>query len=516
MNDDQAKVESVSSRYAVTLGAQVLRLLLALAAAAIVPRVLGPVAYGNYSFLLSTSAAVRGFLDNGMQQAFFTFSSQTRASGSLTRLYALVLCCQFAIVLLLIGLAAITGKINWLWHGQQVDQIVLVTAVDWALFLVLLLQQLGDSKGRTIYPQLAAASVSVLTLVGLLILSITGTLGFYAFAWLNLAGALLTCITLTYGLLVRYRVQVWDGALEVRSAVERWWRFTRPLILLQYYFPVVPYLGLYLIQRWYGSAEVGFYALGLQWSAFAMVFTTSGVSIFWREIAQSASRDLGHAAVTYERFSKLFFFLALVLSCGLSAGSAMLVNVLAGARFSAARNVLAILAFYPISQTINQLTVASMKATERTASYARWSLLLSIPELLLTYLLLAPRNAWVPGLHLGAIGMAIKTAVYGLVAAQVYDWVNCRFFKLRYAAALAQKATAVIAVGTVAIVSMGEGGPWLQHLGTGGVGALCVSSCAYIVAVAVMLLLWPGLAGVTRPQLLGAVRVTGWRAEAEG
>jgi O-antigen/teichoic acid export membrane protein len=477
-------------------------MVLSLITAAIVPRTLGPTMFGTYSFLLSTSAAIRGFLDNGTQQAFFTFSSQARSSGSLTRVYALVLCGQFAIVLLLIGLAAVTGRTNWLWRGAQLDQIVLVTAVDWALFLALCLQQLGDSKGRTAYAQLAAAAVSVLTLVVVLILWLARALNFYTFAWLNLAGATLLCIVLVWRLLGRYRAQLWDGALEFHNYARRWWRFTRPLILLQFYFPVVAYLGLYLIQRWYGSAEMGFYALALQWSSFALVFTTSGVAIFWREIAHGALQDMRHTAVTYEKFGQLFFFLALALSCGLSAGSGMLVRVVAGARFSAAANVLAIMAFYPISQTINQLTVASMKATERTASYARWSLLLSIPELLLTYVLLAPVNLPIPGMQLGAIGMAIKTALYGLVTSLVYDWVSCRFFNIRYSAALARKATATIAVGATALILIYEGGSWLRRVGMSDATALCAASCAYAAAVGLLLFLWPDLAGITREQLL--------------
>jgi O-antigen/teichoic acid export membrane protein len=491
-------------------------MLLALITATIVPRTLGPATYGNYSFLLSTSAAIRGFLDNGTQQAFFTFSSQARSSGALTKLYALVLCGQFLVVLVLIALAGATDKTDWLWHGQQLDQIVLVTAVDWALFMAVSLQQLGDSKGRTVYPQLAAAAVSLMSLVGLVILRFSGRLDFYTFAWLNLAGAVLTCSILAYGLVARYRTQLWDGTLEFRGYIQRWWRFTRPLILLQYYFPVVAYLGLYLIQRWYGSAEMGFYALALQWSAFAMVFTTSGLSIFWREIAHSAARDLRVAAATYEKLSRLFFFLAVALSCGLSVGSAMLVQVVAGARFAAAANVLAIMAFYPISQTINQLTVASMKATERTASYARWSFLLSIPELLLTYLLLAPVTAPVPGLHLGAVGMAIKTALYGLVVAQIYDWLNCRFFKIRYAAELTRKLVAALTIGATAVVLVGGGVRWLPRLGMSDVTALCVSSCLYAAAVMLLVLLWPGVAGISREQLTQSLRPFGWRTHNPG
>ncbi len=509
MNSTQLTPESVSSRYTVTLAAQVFRLLVSLVTAAIVPRTLGPAIYGNYTFLLSTSAAMRGLLDNGAQQAFFTFSSQEHTSGPLTKLYALVLSGQFAIVLALIAVAALTHRIDWLWQGQRLDQIALVTVLDWTLFLALSLQQLGDTKALTAFPQLTGAAVSLVTLVGLLVLRFSGTLDFYTFVWLNLAGALLMCSTLIYRFLVRSRAQFWVGVVEPGRYAQRWWGFARPLILPQYYLPLVAYLGLYFIQNWYGSAEQGYYALALQWSAFAMVFTTSGVSIFWREVAHHAAQDMRHTARVYERFNTLFFFLALVLSCGLSVGSGLVVQVVAGERFRSAGVVLAIMAFYPISQTINQLTAASMKATERTASYARWSVLLSIPDLLLTYLLLAPTTAPVPGLHLGAIGMAIRTAFYGLVTAEIYDWLNCRFFKIGYVKVLIRKLAVAAAVGVLAILLLGSFSVWLQQMGMGPVAALTLTSGAYAAAVVILVLLWPGAAGISREQLVRRVRLLG-------
>jgi O-antigen/teichoic acid export membrane protein len=507
LNQKHTPAESVSSRYIVTLGAQVFRLLLSLATAAIVPRALGPTIYGNYTFLLSTSAAMRGVLDTGTQQAFFTFSAQERASGPLTRLYALVLGAQIAIVAAIIGVAAATGRTEWLWHAQHLDQIVLVTALDWLLFLAISFQQLGDSKGLTAYLQLSGAAIAALALVGLVALRVCGALDFYTFVYLNLACAGLTCGVQGYRLLVKNRALLWSGAVNVAAYAQRWWRFTRPLIFLQFYLQVVAYLGLYLIQTWYGSEEQGYYALALQWSAFAMVFTNSGVWIFWREIAHhSGGNDLRHAARAYEQFSALFLYLALALACWLSTSSAVLVQLVAGVRFHAAGNVLAVMSLYPVSQTMSQLATASLKATEHTASYARWTVLLSIPELLLTYLLLAPTSAPVPGLHLGAIGMAIKTALYGLVVAQVYDWLNCRFLGIQYARALGRRALALLAVGAAAAILIGAGDPWLRRAGMEQIEALIVCSVGYAAVIALMIWLWPGLAGLSRAQIVRGIR----------
>ena len=101
---------------------------------------------------------VRGFLEPSVQQAFFTFSSQEKRSGTLTRLYAWWLLGQLGLTLVLIGIAVEARLVGQLWPGQRLDQIVWVTLLDWIMFLALSLQQLGDSKGLTIWPQVVRNS----------------------------------------------------------------------------------------------------------------------------------------------------------------------------------------------------------------------------------------------------------------------------------------------------------------------------------------------------------------------
>jgi O-antigen/teichoic acid export membrane protein len=417
-------------------------------------------------------------------------------------LYAAALGAQFAIALLLIALAAATGKTGWLWREQRLDQIVLVTLLDWLVFLALSLQQLGDSKGITAYQQLVGVAVALLSLLGLLALKLTQSLNFYSFVWLSVASATVNCVLLVSRLMVRHRAVFWSGTLAFGAYVARWWRFTRPLLLLQYYMPLVAYLGPYLIQKWYGSEQQGYYALAMQWCGFAMLFTNSGVWIFWREIAHHTSaRDMTVAAGIYRQFNKLFFFLALVLAFWLSASSGLLVDVVAGQRFQAAEPVLQIMAFYPISQTLGQLTMVSLKAMEHTGSYARWSAFLSIPDLALTYFVLAPADAAVPGLHLGAVGLAAKTALYGFLSVQAYDWLNCHYLGIRYLGSLLQRLLVVMVVGITAVVLFGIGAPILHHSGLGELGTLGIASFAYLLAVALLLLAVPDLAGLTRARL---------------
>ena len=167
----------------------------------------------------------------------------------------------------------------------------------------------------------------------------------------------------------------------------------------------------------------------------------------------------------------------------------------------AASSVLAIMAFYPVAQTTGQLTTSALKATERTMSYARWSMILSIPDLLLTYILLAPRTALLPGAQLGAVGLAIKTAIYGLVSVEVYEWLNCRFLRLSYSAGLARKLAAMLSVGALAFLVVNRLCSWALRAGAEGTAVLAVSSLLYATAVLSLIWLRPELAGLTREQL---------------
>jgi O-antigen/teichoic acid export membrane protein len=506
--DGHATPDRVGARYLATLTAQGVRLVAAFIVAVIVPRTLGPALYGTYTFLLQTSATLRAFVDVGSQQAFFTFSSQERASGPLTRLYGLALLVQFGLIMTFVAVAVAADRYEWLWHGQRPDQILWVTAVDWALFLVLSLQQLGDSKGLTIYPQMIGAAASLLSLLALVALWVTGTLGLYSFIWLNLASALATAIALAAWLFGRHGALLWQGALDGARYLGRWWAFARPLLLLQIYLPLVAYLGIWLVQRWNGATEQGYYALALQWSSLALVFTNAGVSIFWREIAQqSAGGAAMLAAETYEKFSRMLFLLSLVLACWLSASSSSLVVLVAGDRFAPAATVVAIMAFYPASQTLGQLSAAALKATERTGIYARWSILLSVPDLLLVWFLLAPRSATIPGLNLGAEGMAIRTAMYGLVSVHFFDWVNCRSMGLNFAVALRRRLAGFLAVGGLAFVALYLGEGWLRAAGAPAIVALIAATGVYGLLILVMLWFAPGLAGLSRDQILRTVRL---------
>ena len=496
-------VESVRRRYGATLFTQFIQLAAAIVTGGVAPRALGPAAFGNYNFLLNTAAIIRSFLDSSTSQTFFTFSSQEEKSGALTKLYALLLLGQMTIIFSIIAILVAMEAMDWLWPHQALDQIVWVTLVEWCLFVTASLRQLGDSKGLTVRTQVIVLFTAFINIFGLLGLNAVGALNFYTYVWLNLFTTLLIGIALGYWLLIVNRAITWEGNLREHASVyiKHWWVFASPLILLEYYTAIVAYIGVYLLQRWYGSAEQGYFALAAKWSAFVLVFTTSALSIFWREIAHAmANGEQERAAKTYQRFTTLLFFLALVLCTWLSFNSSLLVNILVGNEYQAAIPVLALMAFYPLQQTYGQINTAALKGAEKTKIIRNLGIWLSIPDLLLSYFLLASPNAHVPGLNLGAMGIALRMVIYGLLSVQVYEWMSHKTFNLNYFSTFFKKLGMTSIIFLCGWLILLEGGEILSSFDFPPIVILAISTILYFVCISLIIFLRPQLVGISRSE----------------
>jgi O-antigen/teichoic acid export membrane protein len=496
--------EPIARRYVATLLSQGVQLAASAVIAAVVPRQLGPAQFGSYSYLLTTAGTLRGFTEPSAQQAFFTFSSQDRRSGALTKLFAAWAVAQLALLIAIVLVASVFGVSRWIWPGQHVAQVLLVTVLDWMLFVSLTLRQLSDSKGLTVRSQALIAATSVSTVAGLLVLAWMGRLTFYTFVSVNLVSAVVTAVTVGHLLFIRHHDLCWAGSLRrhARENVRRWWRYAKPLIALEYYTPLAAFAGAYLIQTWYGSTEQGYLGLATRWSSLVLLFTGAALNIVWREVAAAvAKNDRDEASRIYLRFNHVLIFLAATLCVWLSICSRTLVTSVAGEAFRPAVPTMMIMAFYPLAQTCAQLSTAALKAVERTADYRNWSLLISIPDLLLTYFLVAPRDASVPGLGLGAVGIALKMSVYSLLSVQIYEWVVFRFFGLEFGAAMRARVLMLATIVACAAVTVILTSGIERYAAQGPLGAMLISSPVYFLVIGAIATHWPELVGLERRDL---------------
>jgi O-antigen/teichoic acid export membrane protein len=118
-----AAEDSLKKRYFSKLSANVIGLVFSLITQAIIPRGLGPAAYGNFSFLSGFFGQVVDFFDSGTSVAFYSKLSQRPRDHALLRFYwGFAAAVSIALVLLTLGLIA--GRLQvWLWPDQEIRYI---------------------------------------------------------------------------------------------------------------------------------------------------------------------------------------------------------------------------------------------------------------------------------------------------------------------------------------------------------------------------------------------------------
>jgi hypothetical protein len=76
---------------------------------------------------------------------------------------------------------------------------------------------------------------------------------------------------------------------------------------------------------------------------------------------------------------------------------------------------LAIMFFYPIQQTLGHINGSMLYAMGKTRVKSRIGIGFMLTSMVVTYVMLAPRDAAVPGLQLGAVGLSLKMVLCALV-----------------------------------------------------------------------------------------------------
>lgn len=502
--------DSILKRFAATLATNAVGAVVSFLASLLIARTLGPKAYGDFAFLLASFAALNTWFDLGASTAFYTFLSKAENARAHARAYAFWLGARFILVALAIALIP-GGWLAGAWLGQP--RAVILAA--WAAFFASVvlrgyLMQLAESARRTLFAQSAAAVLSLAHLALVAALRLTGAMSLptlYGLLILEYAG-------LSAWFLRRYD-PAWLGPSVPgpggRALARRYARYCAPLVGYAFLGFVADFADRWLLQRFAGSAQQGYFALAQQFSAVALLSTTALLNIFWKELA-SAEAAFDRAASTrlYRSMSKAMFFAAAAGGAFLAPHSRTLIEWTAGARFADAWPTLVLMLTYPAMQSLGQLNGAYFFATEDTKIHVAISsagLLLGLP---LAWLVLAPREAFVPGLALGSFGLAARGWATQAAAVSVQCLVIARRQGGGRGPADHWATLAGLLASSWALAALFRAlAAWLG-LPRPEVFALAASGSAYVAGVLAVLVRFPGLAGAERVQVDRVLSRLGW------
>lgn len=500
--------DSILRRFGATLMTNAVSSGVSFVASLIVARHLGPQTYGDYAFLIASFAALNTWLELGTPTAFYTFLSKGRDARAHASLYAGWL----ALRLVLVAAAVAFLPRLWLdnvWLGHPRGLVFGAFAAFFSSVVVRgYLVQLAESTRKTVFIQSALAVLSLVHLAFVVFLRLSGALS---------VPALFGLIAAEYAVLSAWFAWRFDRGLlgpdaagpDRRTLAARYVKYCAPLALYAGLGFAADFGDRWLLQRFGGSAQQGYFSLGQQFATIALLATTSLLNIFWKEIAAAEElADRTRSRELYSRSSRLLFFVAAAGGCFLAPHSRILLALTAGARFSDAAPVLALMLLYPAFQSLGQLNGAFFYATEDTRTHVSISSLGLAIGLPLTYFTLAPRDAVIPGLALGAAGLAarlwlVQAAIVSLQCAVVRRRLGsetgpgAHWLTLLLLAALGA-GSAVL--GTLAALGLGFARPQIW--------AVFFSALPFVAGLAGLVWLSPARIGADRAHI---ARILRWR-----
>lgn len=498
--------DSLRKRYFFKLATNLVGIPVTIAVQSIVPRALGPLDYGNFNFLTNFFSQLVAFFDGGTSEGFYAKLSQRQREHSLLRFYGGFVLIVTVLSFMVIGGIFAVGKTAFVWPSQGVTFIVL--ALIWALltWYSQIVSKVIDAFGMTTVGEIVKVIQKIVGLGALLLL--------FWFNWFTLRvfyfyqyGIIIFLCAAWWIVLRRRGVRLITSqrlpSAVVRSYVKEFRVYASPLVM---YAIVGLFVGLFdrwLLQRFAGSTEQGFYSLSYQIGAVCFLFTSAMTPLITREFAVAfGEQNEAKMRGLFLRYIPMLYSIAAFFSVFVFFNAARVGTLFGGSSYDDARTAIGIMAFYPVHQTYGQLSASVFYATGQTRLYRNVGIIMMVLSLPVTYFLLAPRASI--GFQLGATGLAAKMVAVQFIWVNAQLWFNAKFLKLSFWKLLGHQMYSVALFGVAAYLS-----EMLTHGATDSVlYALIVNALVYAIAVAAIGWMIPSIFSVTRAELVnGLVRI---------
>lgn len=450
--------KSFGARFAVTLVANGMRGALSYTTGLLVARTLGPAEFGNFIFLLGAFTAVKQLLDMGSSNAFFTFISQKKRPAKFYTLYFFWLVFQFLFVVLSLLILFPKSWITHLWLGQDRWTLLLsFAATFFSLQIWQTISYIGEAGRETAKVQTASAAVAALHLGLVLILMSAGKLSVVL---------LFSLIVLEYSLMIpwawrylgRENIAPETEPVSIRGILAEYRQYCGPLIFYCWVSFGYQFLDRWFLQNYAGAIQQGFYGVSEQFCGISALAANSIVKIFWKETSEA--HGCGHMErlkSLYHQSSRLLFFLAAAISGLLIPWTSEIIALLLGPSYVGALLPFTIMLFYPIYQSLGQITNTLFYSLGQTRKYVVLGIAHMLTSIIVAFILLAPREKFALGLGAGALGLAIKMVLMAVIFVNLQDWTLSRTLGWEY-----RWSYQLTTVGVV--IPLGFGSVWIAKL----------------------------------------------------
>jgi len=421
-----------------------------------VPRALGPEAYGNLGFLTTFFTRTTKFLSLGVPAAYYIKLSKRQDEKKLIGFFI-----YFSILMILLIFTSTLGIITLglqetIWPDQK--GIFIFAA---AMFAVLkytfqFFRQTNDAFGYTFRYEIAIILQNIFATGLVVLLYFTNTLTLKSF-FLMQYFLLFFVIISGWRILRNHKIFLSKQLIlikkEIAGFIKEFYHFSHPLFItgLVAFFVVIA--DRWLIQNYYGSAEQGYYTIAIKISSIVFLFTSAISSILTREMSLSyKDNNKKKLRSLFRKHIPLFYFIATYFAVFISLHAETVISITGGGEYKNASMVIMVMAFYPAHQTYGQLGGAVLLATDQTKVLRNIRVCTSLIGLIISFLLIIPVS--LNGFGMGALGLVIKMVLMQFISVNISLLVITRFLKLSFKKFFGHQLIVIIILLILANISL--------------------------------------------------------------
>jgi len=303
--------------------------------------------------------------------------------------------------------------------------------LTWAIQI---LQQIADAYGVTVSTELCRISQKLLGLVLILTLfyfELLNLTAFFIYHYIIMffLGALVVWILNKKG---HTFLRNWKLPLKkVKTYIEEFFNYCHPLFIFSLVMLICGVLDRWLLQKFGGSVEQGYFGLSFQIGLVCFIFTGAMTPLIMREFAIAYGKnDLIEMARLFRQYIPMLYAIAAYFGCFIAVEAEKATYIIGGEKFYAATPTVMIMSFYPIHQTYGQLSSSVLIATGQTKLIRNISIFIASIGLPLVYFLLAPPDLF--GLATGSVGLALKMVLIQFIGVNIQLFFNAQMLGLRF------------------------------------------------------------------------------------
>ena len=423
--------DSLTKRYNFKLFASIISGIVSAVLIAIVPKALGPIAYGQFVYLQDFFMKSIGFLDMGSSMAFFIKLSARHTRKELITFYFLYSILILFIMTVFIFAVKSFKCTDTLLPNIPNQYIYMGLFFGFLTWFIQIFIKISDAYALTVSVELIKIGYKIVSLLLLIYLVYFTAFNLNSYFYFNYIVLMLFLFIVSW-LFIKKRIFASSlfnlKSINIKALVKEFIDYCHPLLSFNIIVLIAGMFDIWLLQKIAGSSQMGFYGLAYSLAATCFVFTSALTPIIIREFSKSyEQKDIENMRKLYFRYIPMLYSVAAYFGIFVSMQSETVLAIFTDEKFKDAYLVLTIMAFYPIHQTYGQLSGSIFYATGQTKLIRNISFI-SIPiGMILSF-------SFIYLFKFEAVGLAYKMIIGQIIGVNIQLYFNSKFldFKMKH------------------------------------------------------------------------------------